>query len=497
MTRRSILDKQSDNALVTCGCCPRRSSRAPRTTGGSTHDLKLLESDDFRLVAEDNNDYARSLPVLQLPVTTRFSGDGLCEVRKASIGAAKGGTPRPYGISMLSLPAHALDRRQTLKTVVSFSRMHSCMAAEYFWRKHKASSGTPSGSGDSLGAGIKAGGVAVGGSALDVEISVMNFANGTDPGGGYCGGARAQEEALCRQFPLYYPSLALASGGWLEVNEQLEAKERTGTTAVRKRDLTPAGVHASRSSLQAEVPSAAYPFGACCARLRGFQHRYSDVLFTPHVCMMRGDAQRRHRRLTDEELRVNFIAAAAPCRIIGEEKTYEAGLQKAILHTILAPLLLEARPPAAAAAASKTASKRRVLILGAWGCGAFGNVPAEMATRFATVLAEVMIRRGEHKLGPHAGEPESREEAKHVSPGDATTCRSTSSGSTINCDVESSPLSLDFFYDEIHFAIPSFREKDNANVNEFYRVLQDFCTMHLGSPIGLVGNLEENFGKDN
>ena len=39
------------------------------------------------------------------------------------------------------------------------------------------------------------------------RISIMNYANAGTPGGGYIYGSLAQEEALCRQFPLYYGSL--------------------------------------------------------------------------------------------------------------------------------------------------------------------------------------------------------------------------------------------------------------------------------------------------
>lgn len=39
---------------------------------------------------------------------------------------------------------------------------------------------------------------------VDQSLLVLNFTNGIQPGGGFLGGARAQEEVLCRSSALYH-----------------------------------------------------------------------------------------------------------------------------------------------------------------------------------------------------------------------------------------------------------------------------------------------------
>jgi len=212
---------------------------------------------------------------------------------------------------------------------------------------------------------------------------VMNFANGHRAGGGYLGGARAQEEALCRQFPLYHPSMA-------------------------------------------QKQSTLYPFGAAVARsardkVKDVQARkeFSAILFTPPTPMLRDDVERHLRALQKERIfGVSFVAAVAPQKSkdhLDEDLLYEA-IENCILGSGMHQRLRE----------PVQKGQSRILILGAWGCGAFGNDPFEMSKRFTKVLAD---RRAAVKQ----------------------------------------------LWSEVHFAVPAFRDQDRRNQHAFEQALKALC----------------------
>ena len=123
--------------------------------------MALQETDSLRKAARDNERYVSNLRMRDssvLPETVKLYHSDVT-------------------LGLQELQESAAESEQEMVRV-SFSHMHSAQAAEHFNGQNAGSS-----------------------------ITVMNFANGHRAGGGYLGGARAQEEALCRQFPLYHPSM--------------------------------------------------------------------------------------------------------------------------------------------------------------------------------------------------------------------------------------------------------------------------------------------------
>ncbi|WP_433825484.1 TIGR02452 family protein [Actinoplanes sp. CA-015351] len=157
------------------------------------------------------------------------------------------------------------------------------------------------------------------------DPACLNFASATKPGGGFINGAQAQEESLARSSALY-PSLLAAEDFYLHHR----------------------------------------------------QHRgplYSDrVIYSPRVPVFRDD----RGELLPEAYPVSFLTAAAPNRT-------------AVVRD--RPDLLPAIPGVLARRAGwilrvAAAHGHRELVLGAWGCGVFGNDPALVADVFATALRE-------------------------------------------------------------------------------------------------------------
>ena len=158
-----------------------------------------------------------------------------------------------------------------------------------------------------------------------VNPLVMNFANAHNPGGGFKLGANAQEEALCRCSTLY----------------------------------------ASISSPKASE-----------------MYRYNNT----HVCMVESDYmllspnvlvfRNASLELLAEPFTAGVITVPAPNKR-GAAMFAPAGLvEETMLRRIRILLLIAAD------------NRYRNLVLGAWGCGAFGNKPQDVAECFRKVLID-------------------------------------------------------------------------------------------------------------
>ncbi|SNR83786.1 TIGR02452 family protein [Actinoplanes regularis] len=156
------------------------------------------------------------------------------------------------------------------------------------------------------------------------DPAALNFASARNPGGGFRTGAQAQEESLARSSALY-PCL-LAAGDFYDHHR------------------------AERSLL------------------------YTDrVIYAPSVPVFRDDKG----RLLPAPHPVSFLVSAAPNR-----SAITRGQPESLPEI---GDTLERR--AARVLRVAAAHGHRELILGAWGCGVFGNDPDQVAAAFATALA--------------------------------------------------------------------------------------------------------------
>jgi uncharacterized protein (TIGR02452 family) len=155
------------------------------------------------------------------------------------------------------------------------------------------------------------------------NVVVLNFASARRPGGGFLGGARAQEEELCRGSALY-----------------------------RCLETQPAYYQANRNQRSAV---------------------YTDhLIYSPAVPFFRDDA----RRLLDTPTRLSVITSPAPNTGAVQQNTpHELPLLREAFHRRAQHIL-------AVAAAQGHAN----LVLGAWGCGAFRGDPELAADAFARGL---------------------------------------------------------------------------------------------------------------
>jgi uncharacterized protein (TIGR02452 family) len=160
---------------------------------------------------------------------------------------------------------------------------------------------------------------------LGGDVACLVFASARNPGGGFRNGAQAQEESIARASALY-PCL-LAAGDFYRY-------------------------HRAHDDLA-----------------------YSDrVIYSPAVPVFRDDKG----TLLPEPYPVSFLTAAAPNRgaILRNQPERADGIAEALLRRAVRVLRVAA-----------THGHRR-LVLGAWGCGVFGNDPTTVAEAFRVALRD-------------------------------------------------------------------------------------------------------------
>jgi uncharacterized protein (TIGR02452 family) len=158
------------------------------------------------------------------------------------------------------------------------------------------------------------------------DAAALNFASAKNAGGGFLGGAQAQEESLARSSALY-PCLLTAREFYT--------------------------FHRAQKDL-----------------------RYSDrVIYSPRVPVFRDDKG----NLLEKPYLTTFLTSAAPNlgAIRRNTPEYEASVPEALSRRAIRVLEIAA------------AHGHRTLVLGAWGCGVFRNDPATVAVAFKDALATV------------------------------------------------------------------------------------------------------------
>jgi len=175
----------------------------------------------------------------------------------------------------------------------------------------------------------------------DKKIAVLNFASATNPGGGVENGSTAQEESLCRCSTLY-PVLEQAT-----LRNQFYEPHR---------------------------------------RARNPLHN-DDIIYSPDIVIIKTDTEYPERMDIDDWCVVDVITCAAPNLRQKPNNRYnnaEANKAVSISRDELYKLQYERAEHILNVAAGQGVE---VLILGAFGCGAFENDPYVVARAWHDVLA--------------------------------------------------------------------------------------------------------------
>lgn len=167
------------------------------------------------------------------------------------------------------------------------------------------------------------------------EVCVLNMASPTMPGGGVLNGSGAQEEYLFRCTD-YYRSLYQ----YIDFGSMF-------------------GVAKAADS---------YPM-----------HRQHGGIFTPKVTVFR-DTEARGYALLDKPFHINCIAVAGVSHPHTHLQDGEERIDEEIMPTIYNKMRTIFR--------IAMHHNQQVLVLGAWGCGAFANPPRHIASLFKDILHE-------------------------------------------------------------------------------------------------------------
>ena len=176
------------------------------------------------------------------------------------------------------------------------------------------------------------------------KVCVLNFASATNPGGGVVNGSSAQEECICRCTTLY-PCL---------------------------------NTDAMWNAFYKPHRKAANPL------------YNNNCIYTPDVCVFKSDTNFPEILPKDEWWSVNILTCAAPNlreRLSNAMNLYAGDTAAKITKTELEKLLT-ARIKRIFKIA--IANENEVLILGAFGCGAFRNPPDIVAKVFNTVMPDYL-----------------------------------------------------------------------------------------------------------
>ena len=175
----------------------------------------------------------------------------------------------------------------------------------------------------------------------ELKISVLNFASATNAGGGVKKGSRAQEEALCRCSTLY-PALATK-----------------------------------------ELWHKFYKF-----HRERYDSKYTDAcIYTPNIFVIKTDEHLPKRLPQEDWFKVDVLTCAAPNLRLNPNNKYNPGEMKSLLLTdeeLFAVHVQRAEHILKIAAHHET----DILILGAFGCGAFKNNPNVVAKAYAEIIPE-------------------------------------------------------------------------------------------------------------
>ena len=175
----------------------------------------------------------------------------------------------------------------------------------------------------------------------EARICVHNFASATNPGGGVKKGSRAQEEAICRCSTLY---------------PVLDTKENWRRFYKFHQDRHDA--------------------------------KYTDAcIYTPDILIIKSDTDAPRRLPEDKWCKVDVITCAAPNlrERPGNAMNPSTGVQVHLSDKELLALHEKRGRHLLAAAAEQ---KAEIMILGAFGCGAFQNDPKVVAEAYKKVLSD-------------------------------------------------------------------------------------------------------------
>jgi TIGR02452 family protein len=176
------------------------------------------------------------------------------------------------------------------------------------------------------------------------QVCVLNFASATNPGGGVVSGSSAQEECICRCTTLY-PCLSTKMM-W---------------------DVFYAPHRQTASPLHND-----------------------DCIYTPNICVFKSDTNFPEPLLQEKWWSVNILTCAAPNlreRPNNRMNPYAGDTATKITHEELEELLTTRIRRIFEIAA---ANKNEILILGAFGCGAFRNPPEITAKVFNKVMKDYL-----------------------------------------------------------------------------------------------------------